>query len=101
MLVRIGVACFVFALFAGAFAAGMMGGGDVKLIGALALWLPGLKLLKMLLWMSIGGGVLTLLMLLLHKARPREGQPEIPYGVAIAGAALCLMANDILTIRAA
>ena len=30
----------VFAVFAVAFAIGRMGGGDVKLIGALALWLP-------------------------------------------------------------
>ena len=36
---QIGVAALVFAIFAGAFAMGMMGGGDVKLIGALALWL--------------------------------------------------------------
>ena len=37
---QIGLAAVVFALFAGAFALGMMGGGDVKMIGALALWLP-------------------------------------------------------------
>src|SRR5215217_9672015 len=37
---RLGVAAGVFALFAGAFALGMMGGGDVKLVAALALWLP-------------------------------------------------------------
>ena len=37
---QIGVAALVFGLFAIAFALGAMGGGDVKLIGALALWLP-------------------------------------------------------------
>ena len=33
-----GVAALVFAFFLGAFALGQMGGGDVKMIGALALW---------------------------------------------------------------
>ena len=34
------MAAAVFGLFAVAFALGAMGGGDVKLIAALALWLP-------------------------------------------------------------
>ena len=38
--IQVGVAALVFGLFAIAFAMGAMGGGDVKLIGALALWLP-------------------------------------------------------------
>ena len=38
--IQIGVACAVFAVFAGAFALGAMGGGDVKLVAAIALWLP-------------------------------------------------------------
>ncbi len=38
--IQLGVAVLVFGLFAIAFAFGAMGGGDVKLIGALALWLP-------------------------------------------------------------
>ena len=36
--IQVGVSLAVFLLLAAAFYAGMMGGGDVKLAGALALW---------------------------------------------------------------
>ena len=84
----------VFAVFVGAFALGQMGGGDVKLIGALALWLPFHPLLQMLIVMSIGGGVLTLLMLG-DRAWRRGGNVEVPYGVAIAIAALLFLPRTI------
>ncbi len=74
----------MFALFVACFAFGMMGGGDVKLIGALALWLPWTHLIQMLLIMSIAGGILTLLMMIGKKIQ-NNGEPmEVPYGVAIA-----------------
>src|SRR5690348_18075609 len=38
--VQLAAGATVFALLAGAFCAGMMGGGDVKLAAALALWFP-------------------------------------------------------------
>ncbi|MBX9797593.1 prepilin peptidase [Sphingomonas sp.] len=84
MAFQLGVALFVFALFVGAFALGQMGGGDVKLIGALALWLPLQPLTWMLIVMSIAGGVLTIVMLADHKWRRATGPMETPYGVAIA-----------------
>lgn len=76
----------VFAAFAGLFAIGAMGGGDVKLIGALALWFPVSPFLSLLTLMAILGGALTVVMLVIHKLRPREGAIEVPYGVAIAAA---------------
>ncbi len=94
-------AALMLLLFGLAFALGMMGGGDVKLIAALALWLPVGLLLKLIMLMSIGGGILTVAMLAIKLARGSEERPEIPYGVAIAGAALLIMTNDILTIAAA
>jgi prepilin peptidase CpaA len=39
MAMQIGVAAIVFGLFAVAFHFGAMGGGDVKMVAALALWL--------------------------------------------------------------
>ena len=93
-------AVLVFALFAAAFAFGAMGGGDVKLLTALALWFWGDALLRLIVVMAIGGGVLTLGMLVLHRWRKAPGRPEIPYGVAIAVAGLWQIANDILTINA-
>ncbi|ARS27819.1 A24 family peptidase [Sphingomonas sp. KC8] len=101
MAIQLGIAAAVFAIFAGCFALGMMGGGDVKLLGALALWLPPLPLMRMLVVMALAGGVLTIVMIALHRARKAGGQPEIPYGVAISAAALWVMANDILTTPAA
>jgi prepilin peptidase CpaA len=83
---QLAFALTVFAAFAGLFAIGAMGGGDVKLIGALALWFPVTPFIALLTWMAILGGALTLVMLVIHKLRPREGAIEVPYGVAIAAA---------------
>jgi len=96
MALQIGVALLVFAFFAGAFALGQMGGGDVKLIGALALWLPVQPLIWMLILMSLIGGGLTLLMIVEKKLRRRGAIPlEIPYGVAIALATLIVLREPI------
>lgn len=90
------LATIVFVVFCGCFHFGWMGGGDVKLIAALALWLPVSAFLGMLLVMSIAGGVLTLVMLAEQRWRRREGPLEIPYGVAIAFAALLALREPIL-----
>jgi prepilin peptidase CpaA len=101
---QIGLAALVFASFAVAFAIGAMGGGDVKLLGALALWLPWPSLLVMLVVMSIAGGALTLVMLVRHrfagngaKKGSKDGGPlEIPYGVAIAVGGLWVVSERFL-----
>ncbi|HLO20164.1 MAG TPA: prepilin peptidase [Sphingomicrobium sp.] len=86
----------VFVLLAGAFYAGMMGGGDVKLAAALALWFSPLSTIKFLVLTSIAGGVLTLVVVAWHWARKREGRPEIPYGVAIAFGGLAILTQRFL-----
>ena len=58
--IRVGVGILVFMLFAGAFYLNAMGGGDVKLAGALALWFTPYETLKLIVIMSIVGGLLTL-----------------------------------------
>src|SRR5262245_36515220 len=58
---RIGVALLVFLFFAGAFYMNVMGGGDVKLAGALALWFTPIDTLRLIVIMSIAGGLLTLI----------------------------------------
>jgi prepilin peptidase CpaA len=78
----------VFALFALAFHFGMMGGGDVKMLGALALWLPLQPLVWLLILMSLIGGALTVIMMIEHRWKKSETPLEIPYGVAIAIAAI-------------
>jgi len=94
--VQLAAGATVFLLLAGAFYAGMMGGGDVKLAAALALWFPPLGTIKFLILMSVAGGVLTLVVLALHRARKREGRPEIPYGVAIAFGGLAILTQRFL-----
>lgn len=93
---QVGLAAIVFAVFAGLFALGMMGGGDVKMLAALALWLPWQPLLGMLMLMALIGGAVTLAMLIHHRIRRRKGQLEIPYGVAIALAALWVIGKPII-----
>lgn len=96
MALQLGLALAVFGAFAALFAMGWMGGGDVKLLGALALWLPAALTLKMLVLMSLIGGVLTLAYVAAHRIRKIKENPEIPYGVAIVGAALCVIGEPYL-----
>jgi prepilin peptidase CpaA len=94
--IRIGAGIVVFLLFAVAFYLNAMGGGDVKLAGALALWFPVPETVKFIVITSLAGGVLTLIVVGLHKARKKEGRPEVPYGVAIAFGGLWLLAQRFL-----
>ena len=96
MALQVGVAALVFAAFALAFALGAMGGGDVKMLGALALWLPWQAVLALLVIMSLAGGVLTLIMVIRQRLARKEGRPEIPYGVAIAFAGLWMIGQRFL-----
>lgn len=76
-----------------AFSAGFVGGGDVKLLAAVGLWIPIGAAPSLLLATFSAGGVLALIALLswrLHKSGgARAASRQIPYGVAIAiGAAI-------------
>jgi prepilin peptidase CpaA len=94
--IQLAAGAAVFGLLALAFFAGMMGGGDVKLAAALALWFPPGVTVKFLVLMSIAGGVLTLAVLGWHRLKQREGRPEIPYGVAIAFGGLAILTQRFL-----
>ncbi|ODP36870.1 A24 family peptidase [Sphingomonas turrisvirgatae] len=93
--VQLALALAVLAVFAAAFRFGMMGGGDVKMIAALALWFPFGQLVTMLIVMSLAGGAITLLMLIDKWLRRASVQPEVPYGIAIAIAALLMLREPI------
>jgi prepilin peptidase CpaA len=93
---HVAVAAAVFGILAIAFYIGMMGGGDVKLAAALALWFSPIGTLRFLVYMSIAGGILTVLVMVAHRLRSKEGKPEIPYGVAIAIGGLAILAQRFL-----
>ena len=94
--IQIGLAALVFGLFTIPFLLGAMGGGDVKMLGALALWIPGGALLALIVIMSLAGGALTLAMVIRQRVARKEGRLEIPYGVAIAFAGLWLISERFL-----
>ena len=103
--IQVGVALAVFAMLAVTFYIGMMGGGDVKLAAALALWFAPGETVRFLVFMSIAGGVLTLIVMLAHRKWPNwqvddEGKPrtkpEVPYGVAIAIGGIVILAQRFL-----
>lgn len=85
------------------FAKGWLGGGDAKLLAATSLWLGFDHLLPYMLWASVLGGGLALLLLGYRTMLPprwalgqqwalhlHNGKTGMPYGIALAGAALII-----------
>jgi len=96
MALQLALGIGMFGIFAMLFALGLMGGGDVKLLAAVALWFPWQALMLLLLIMALLGGVITLVTVIHHRLTRRMGQPEVPYGVAIALAAMWLVGERII-----
>ena len=84
VVLQLGVAIAAFAILAGLFALKVMGGGDVKLLTALALWIEPTAFLQLLVIMALAGGVLTIVLGAYHFLRRQKERLAIPYGVAIA-----------------
>jgi prepilin peptidase CpaA len=93
---QLAMAAGAFVICGGFFAMGWMGGGDVKLLTALALWIKPLWFAQVVVVMAIAGGVLTLFFAGWHFAARRSDKPAIPYGVAISGAGLWALASQYL-----
>jgi prepilin peptidase CpaA len=98
---QVGVATAVFAVLAGLFALGAMGGGDVKLLTALALWIEPTWFLRLLVVMALLGGILTLVFAAWHVSRRRKDRLAIPYGLAIASAGLWVLSAHYWPVTAA
>ena len=88
---QLGLALATFAVLSGLFAIRAMGGGDVKLLTALALWIEPASFLRLLMMMALLGGVLTIGFGLWHVARRQKDKLTIPYGVAISLAGLWII----------
>ena len=93
---QLGVAVATFAVLAVLFALRAMGGGDVKLLTALALWIAPLLFVRLLIVMALLGGVLTLGFGAWHVMRRQREKLAIPYGVAIAMAGLWVLGTSYL-----
>jgi prepilin peptidase CpaA len=103
----IGCALAVFLVGAALFARGYLGGGDVKLLACATLWAGAGQTPSLLILTGVLGGALTLFLimplgaqlaaagraLLAPSAMPADpsATKSVPYGVAIAGAALIVI----------
>jgi prepilin peptidase CpaA len=99
----------VLALAVGLWMPGFIGGGDAKLIAAVALWFAWPGVLVFVLWSVIAGGALAVLLLALRRIAPAlplqpewvarsplaEGAPA-PYAVALAAGALIALPQTTL-----
>lgn len=94
--VQLGLGLAMFMVLAGVFALGIMGGGDVKLMSALALWFPATKVLHLAILVSLFGGIVALGVIALRYIRKSSEQVEVPYGVAIAAGGTVLASQPIL-----
>ncbi len=104
---HLAAAAIVFAAGLGLFALRLAGGGDIKLLTAVALWAGWEHLAELVILMGVLGGVVVVLLLLARRGLPlllasipgdrilllprvlRAGEP-VPYGLAIGLAALML-----------
>lgn len=93
---QLAIAVITFLVLLALFAFGMMGGGDVKLLTALALWIAPVWYVKLIVVMALVGGVLTLVFAGLHFLQRRSGRVAIPYGVAISAAGIWALASQHL-----
>ncbi|TNE34587.1 MAG: peptidase [Alphaproteobacteria bacterium] len=93
---QLGVAFIAFVVLAALFALKMMGGGDVKLLTALALWIPPMLFVQLLIVMALVGGLLTIVVGAWHIMRRQRDRIAIPYGVAIAFGGLWVLGTHLL-----
>jgi prepilin peptidase CpaA len=92
---NVAVFAVILAIGTAAFGAGWLGGGDVKLLAAIGLWLNFSTALSVMVAILIAGGVLGLLFLVARLVRrsmdPTERRSKVPYGLAIVGGALFVL----------
>jgi len=108
ILSHMGAAAAVLAVTFVFFARGWIGGGDAKLAAATALWLGFDHLMPYLLYASLLGGLLTIVLLNVRSmplpgllsgqpwaVRLHDKDSGVPYGIALAASALIIYPNTI------
>jgi len=102
-------AAIVLAISFAFFAFGWIGGGDAKLVSATALWLGFGLMLQYMIYAALLGGALTLIILALRRHplppwlarsawinRLHNPKTGVPYGIALAAAALLVYPETLL-----
>lgn len=97
---QLGFAIAMAAILIGIFALGLLGGGDIKLLGAIALWLSPLLFLKMLMIMAVAGGALAIFFVARRIVFKPKTPGRLPYGVAIAAGALWVILPQLIAVPA-
>ncbi|MCP4614996.1 MAG: peptidase [Bradyrhizobium sp.] len=103
IMMHVAAGATVLVIAFGCFAMGWVGGGDAKVAAAAALWFGFAHLMNYLLYASLFGGALTLLLLQFRQwplpvsfagqpwlARLHDKQTGIPYGIALTIGALMI-----------
>ena len=103
ILAHLGAGATVLVVSFGCFAMGWVGGGDAKVVSAAALWFGFDHLMNFLLYASLFGGALTLLLLQFRQwplpyalagqtwlIRLHAKENRVPYGIALAIGALMI-----------
>lgn len=103
ILINVSCAAAVLAIMFALFAFGVIGGGDAKLAAAISLWIGWGMILDYGVTAAIYGGVLTLAILVGRRlvlplwlsrhqwiARLHDSKTGVPYGIALAAAAMML-----------
>ncbi len=93
MAIQLGLAFVVFWVFAALFAMGLLGGGDVKLLGAIALWIAPIAFLNVLLIMAFVGGAMAVVFVVRRTVWKPKTPGTLPYGVAITIGALWVLGS--------
>ena len=109
---HVAAAALVLAVSFSFFALGWIGGGDAKLIAATALWFGFEDMMMYLLFASLLGGALTLLLLAVRRwplplqlkqvlwiDRLHDSKTGVPYGIALAAAGLLVYPSSLIFQR--
>ncbi|MEO0467701.1 MAG: prepilin peptidase [Pseudomonadota bacterium] len=94
--IHVGIALAVFVVSFILFSFGVFGGGDAKMIPAVALWMGPVAMAPFMFWMALIGGMIGIVGIVSKKAPLPHNAPTwmwnalskgegLPYGVAIAG----------------
>lgn len=114
LLTCLGVGVGALVVGMGMFAFRLIGGGDAKLMAAAALWVGAPGLAPFLLWTTLAGGALTLMLIAVRRhghafvgetgpdaehwlGRLMDRQGDVPYGVAICVGALAAFPHGAIT----